>query len=177
MHRAHGLAGRGTSVFYGTAALAVSQSSGQRGPTDDATTASKTSEKLREVTVKFYWQEKSRLGVLGKSNNHLARRPDLLFAHDFPEYSTGYIRKMLGLGSSEHQSPTRIPRLAVFSRPRPVTALVGEAFLKAWFDCVRGVCFFGLVSTTINAEGLRPLCSLGAGHPGYQAQVVESHGR
>ena len=115
MHRAHGLAGRGTSVFYGTAALAVSESSGQRRPTDDETTASKTSEKLREVTVNFYWREESRLGVLSKSNNHLARRPNLLFAHDFPKYSTGYIRKMLGLGSSERRSPTHIPRLAVFS--------------------------------------------------------------
>lgn len=45
---------------------------------------------------------------------------------------------MLGLGSSERRSPTHIPRLAVFSRPRPITALVGEAFLKAWLDCVRG---------------------------------------
>lgn len=144
--RAYGLARRGTSVFRGTAALVASEISetvALCGPMD-ATMASKLSEERREVTVKIYWQDESRLNEAEGLETDTLGHPRN-FAHDLSGYSTGFIRKKLGLGPPEGRRPARVLRLAVFPRTRPITAVFGDAFLKAWLACVRGACCFGLV--------------------------------
>ena len=158
VYQAYGLAGRGTSVFCGTATLAASERSGKVASSGNssmacgATGVSKPSTELREVTVKIYWQEESRsneaegpreASTMGFKMDTLGHHPGPLFAHDVPECSTWIIRKKLGLERAEDRGPARFLRLAVFLRPRRITALVGAAFMKAWLDCVRGACCSG----------------------------------
>ncbi|ETW83429.1 hypothetical protein HETIRDRAFT_315798 [Heterobasidion irregulare TC 32-1] len=147
VHQAYGLVGRGTSVFCGTAArLRKVESSRKRHMAGGVTTAFKPSTELRKVTAKIHWQEEPLLNeaeglrgayTLRSNTDTLGHHPEPLYARDYTQYSTGNIRRKLGLDPPEKRRPARFLRLAVFLRPRPITTVVGEAFLKAWLDCVR----------------------------------------
>ena len=195
VHHIYSLTGRGTSVFGGTACPVAPkttkrsskpQGSGEELAAVDNIKVSKALDEPREVVVKIYWPGESRLSeayildaarTLGKENpdiiDHL---PQLVLSHDFPEYSTGCVRERLGLKPSEGRRPARILRLAIFHLLKPITTLVGEEFLRAWFDCVRCECGFMFPRRRILTRRFRPLCPLGARHPTLRPQLVKRDG-
>ena len=97
--RAYGLARRGTSVFRSTAALVafeISETVTFCGPMD-ATTASKLSEERREVTVKIYWQDESRLNEAeGLETDTLGHPRNCISRTTFLDIRQGSYGKSLG---------------------------------------------------------------------------------
>lgn len=104
-----------------------------------------TSQKLgseKKLVAKFYWGEISRTSeaaILRKVNdiaqNEVDVRghvPEMWFSHVFSSSSTALIRERLGLP----EEGARVLYLIVFGELKRITELVGEAFLKCWWDTV-----------------------------------------
>ncbi|KAF8877421.1 hypothetical protein BD779DRAFT_110091 [Infundibulicybe gibba] len=95
------------------------------------------------MVSKLYWPERSRvpepaiLGMAreaGKGNRHIdGHLPDLIYTHDFHQYSTTRIRILLGMKENDE----RVLRLIVFRRLYPITDLVGAEFWEAFWECFR----------------------------------------
>jgi len=104
----------------------------------------------QEYAVKIYWPEENRpheasiiseaRGAAGNQldiTNHL---PQVISTEDFP-YNTGSIRRMVGLtpweAGQEGHRQSQVLRVIVFGILQPITALEGDAFVRAWLQCVR----------------------------------------
>ncbi|KAF8604090.1 hypothetical protein BDV93DRAFT_120594 [Ceratobasidium sp. AG-I] len=92
-----------------------------------------------KLVAKSYWPNVLRLseGIIithavekAGSTDHL---PDLICSSD--GYLTKSIRDELGLESPK--GTCRVFRIAIFERLDPITKLEGEAFLKAWLECIK----------------------------------------
>ncbi|KAF8877422.1 hypothetical protein BD779DRAFT_1557532 [Infundibulicybe gibba] len=126
----YGLRGRCTQVFETTSSSA------------DPRNREETLEGVGMVT-KVSWPQKSRVPEgemiemarkVGAGNSCIeGHLPDLIFTRDFDQYSTKHIRTLLGLETEGE----RVPRMVVFRRLYPITDLVGEEFLKAFWECFR----------------------------------------
>jgi len=129
----YGIVGRGTQAF-----LAQSESTDPRDGT-------KTLVKV-DLVLKTYWPETSRTPEdhivrkamkIGETNHHVAGHlPDIICSYDFVEYSTGIIRKHLGIPTKGN----RVFRIIVSRRLYPITDLVGENFWNAFWECFRCKC-------------------------------------
>ncbi|KAF8877380.1 hypothetical protein BD779DRAFT_1448596 [Infundibulicybe gibba] len=96
------------------------------------------------MVAKLYWPQKSRVPEakileeayrIGKGNARIeGHLPELIYTHDFDEYSTKHIRTLLGMDT---EGSDRVLRLIVFCRLYPITNLVGAEFWDAFWDCFR----------------------------------------
>jgi hypothetical protein len=64
--------------------------------------------------------------------------------------STATIQKELGIPQHDELQRARVLRILVFECLHPITDLEGEAFVRAWLDCIRCKCHFLLLSTQSN---------------------------
>ena len=123
-----GIVGRATQMLHAT--------SHSKDPRD----ASKSLEDV-ELVVKIYWPEASQIGEgkilekaqqIAKENDSVhGHIPDLIYSHDFDDYSTKRIRTALGIVPKGH----RLLRVMLFRRLYPITDLTGERFWKAFREC------------------------------------------
>ena len=96
--------------------------------------------------VKVYWPEATRAGeaeiitkaveIAGGSDDVKGHLPDLIFSHDFGQYSTNVIRKAFGIETEGH----RVLRIILFRRLYPITDLTEDKFWNAFWDCFRCKC-------------------------------------
>jgi hypothetical protein len=94
-----------------------------------------------ELVVKVYWPEASRIGeaqiihtahsIAQENDDVMGHLPDLIYSHDFVEYSTKGIRALFGIPIKGH----RLLRVMLFRRLYPITDLIGEKFWKAFWEC------------------------------------------
>lgn len=72
--------------------------------------------------------------------------PEVIAFRDYPQFATGKIRKSLEIvpETGSRRTTSRVLRVTIFLRLDPLTSLVGEAFLRAFFDCFQ--CMFLLHS-------------------------------
>lgn len=96
-----------------------------------------------KLVAKLFWCEESRISepnVL-KDVEKIAQKeadvrnhiPAMVFYHVFVDSSTSIIRRSLSM----HEPGSRILYFIVFEELMPITQLVGEPFLKCWWDAVR----------------------------------------
>jgi hypothetical protein len=133
-----GIVGRGTQML-----LADSES-------NDPREADKSLVGMKLV-VKVYWPEASRAGeaeIIEEARN-IAKQvdgvnghiPDLIYSHDFNEYSTKIIREALNI---KPKVGDRVLRIMLLRRLDPITDLTGEEFWKAFWECFTCECASGL---------------------------------
>jgi hypothetical protein len=132
----YGIVGRATQLLEAT-----SQSSDPRN----------LSESLggKALVFKVYWPETSRASeveiiekardIARESKDVEGHLPDLVYSHDFVEYSTKEIRTAFGIHQTETKS-TRVLRVILFRRLYPITDLTGDDFWKAFWECFRCKC-------------------------------------
>ena len=108
--------------------------------------------KSHNLILKISWPEVSRpeewkiIGharALGKSDEFIEGHiPVVHHARDFDRYSTRHIRDFLNIGPAKGQQGkgTRILRLIVMDRLRPIYDLEEEQFWKAFWQCVACMC-------------------------------------
>lgn len=100
-----------------------------------------------KVAMKIYWPEVSRVSevdILKIIEERGANNPDIeghipkIICSDDLGHRTDAIRLALGLmrhGDGDRR--TRTLRVIVFELQIPITDLEGEAFVRAWMECVR----------------------------------------
>ena len=107
--------------------------------------------KSHNLILKISWPEASRpeewkiIGharALGKSDEFIEGHiPVVHHARDFGRYSTRHIRDFLNIEPAKGRGKgTRILRLIVMDRLRPIYDLEGEQFWKAFWQCVACMC-------------------------------------
>jgi hypothetical protein len=127
-----GIVGRATQMLH-----VRSQSNHPRDPSKGL--------KGMDLVFKVYWPEASRASeaeIIDKAHQ-IARQnddvkghlPDLIYSHDFVEYSTKEIRTAFGI-ETETRSP-RVLRVMLFRRLYPITDLTGDKFWTAFWECFR----------------------------------------
>ena len=129
----HGIVGRATQMLSVTSQSTVP---GKRK-------GESRSLKDTELVLKVYWPEESRIKEaeiidkarqIAEENSHVkGHLPDLIWAHDFNEYSTKNIRTAFGIKTESH----RVLRVMLFRRLYPITDLTGDRFWKAFWQCFR----------------------------------------
>ncbi|KAF8881740.1 hypothetical protein BD779DRAFT_1788133 [Infundibulicybe gibba] len=97
-----------------------------------------------EMVSKLYWPEESRISEVdalerarkvGETNEYIkGHLPDLIYTHDFDQYSTKYIRELFGI---ETGGGKRVLRWIAFRKLCPITNLVGDKFWRAFWECFR----------------------------------------
>jgi len=130
------------SPFTGKGTMTVLAAPTTAGP--EYTTAGNKPERF---SIKIYWPEEalqSERELLDNAwkaagndtdiTNHL---PIVVSQQDYA-YTTGAVRRALGLGDSEAgHPPSRVLRAVVFADLEPITQLTGKDFVRAWLQCVR----------------------------------------
>ncbi|KAF8484070.1 hypothetical protein DFH94DRAFT_338639 [Russula ochroleuca] len=130
IHGHYGIKGRATQVL-GATSVSID-------PRNE-----KKSLEGQELVVKVYWPEATRAGeaeiitkaveIAGGSDDVKGHLPDLIFSHDFGQYSTNVIRKAFGIETEGH----RVLRIILFRRLYPITDLTEDKFWNAFWDCFR----------------------------------------
>jgi hypothetical protein len=133
IHGHYGIKGRATQVL-GATSVSID-------PRNE-----KKSLEGQELVVKVYWPEATRAGeaeiitkaveIAGGSDDVKGHLPDLIFSHDFGQYSTNVIRKAFGIDTEGH----RVLRIILFRRLYPITDLTEDKFWNAFWDCFRCKC-------------------------------------
>jgi hypothetical protein len=136
----YGIVGRATQMLE-----ARSQSNDPRNPAKSL--------EGTELVLKVYWPEASRASeveIIAKADEIAQRNddvkghlPDLIYSHDFVEYSTKEIRTGFGIEArtETETKSTRVLRVILFRRLYPITDLTGDDFWKAFWECFRCKCF------------------------------------
>ena len=105
-----------------------------------------------DLVVKVYWPEESRTGeeeiinkareIAQQSEDVKGHIPDLIYSHDFVDYSTKEIRKAFGIEATDESKSKshRVLRIMLFRRLYPITDLTDDKFWTAFWQCFRCKC-------------------------------------
>ncbi|KAG2132312.1 uncharacterized protein EDB93DRAFT_911016 [Suillus bovinus] len=97
-----------------------------------------------ELVAKLFWPEEAQQSepeileevykIATQDLAVLGHVPDMVWFHKFEESSTATIRKALGI----NDAGSRVLYIIVFRKLDPITTLIGEEFLLAWWEVVKG---------------------------------------
>lgn len=144
-------------------------------------TSSDTSKDLANTKAveKIYWPNLKRLNeedIIARAQTEDDVREHLprVFG-SYDGYSTAAIRQELGIMDTA-KAPFRRLRVLVFEHLEPITKLQGQAFVRAWLQCVRceSVVLYVMFDRVLSLDS-RPLSSLAERGPTPRPQRFESH--
>jgi len=145
----YGLRGRATNVFpvKSEALSNLAKELAENRPGRNET---------EELVAKIYWPEETRQSeadILKMVHEIAAKHPkvkdhvpDVIWSHKFADTSTAKIREALGIDFAEVGG--RALYIIVFRKLRPITALSGDEFLRAWWHALACKCFSPLRCST-----------------------------